>query len=265
MLTSLSPQIKIDDLATSYGQIYAIRDDLLQGGTKQRAVIPFLKDRRARGYREFVYASPFSGFAQVALAAACAQLKYPCTIFCEQDNSKDAPSHSMHEFSKLAESLGANVRLVSSFQEADARARIYCYENTDRLEIPLGFDCQEYKDCLRAALASQLQYIITELGGLPAAFWLPVGSGTLGNVFRDLLPETVLLNCVNVRVLAETDSRLQQLAKRPNVFMYRAPEIFSESVHHLPPIPSNAFYDAKLWQFICRKGMNGDVWWNVAR
>ncbi len=262
-LPQASPQVEIDTLATDSGYIYVVRDDRLQGGTKQRAIIPFLQEKYNRGHRDFVYASPFSGFAQVALAAACARLGYQCTLFCEPDRTNDV--RDLHEFSKLAASFGADVYLTTDFQQAHTLAGEYCRKEPNSLEVPLGFDCQEYKQQLSAALAVQLDNIFSTLGRLPTAFWLPVGSGTLGNVFRDLLPETVVLNCVNVRILKRADTRLQQLAERPNVVMYETPEVFSESVRQPPSIPANSFYDAKLWQFIRRHAKAGEIWWNVAR
>jgi hypothetical protein len=50
------------------GTVHVVRDDLLPGGTKQRAVHAYLRDAIAGGATSFVYASPPPGFAQVALA-----------------------------------------------------------------------------------------------------------------------------------------------------------------------------------------------------
>ena len=63
-----SPLPVVSKISLESKNIFAIRDDLLPGGTKQRAAIPYIHNEIKKGHRHFIYASPFSGFAQVALA-----------------------------------------------------------------------------------------------------------------------------------------------------------------------------------------------------
>ena len=49
-------------------EIVVIRDDLLCGGTKSRVAYPFIENLVSKGYKEFVYVSPWYGGAQIALA-----------------------------------------------------------------------------------------------------------------------------------------------------------------------------------------------------
>ena len=70
---------------------------------------------------------------------------------------------------------------------------------------------------------------------------------------------------MNVHVLKETDERIQGLTKNSRIKVFHAPMTFHEKSEARPGIPSNEFYDAKLWPFINQYGQAGDVWWNVAR
>ena len=58
--------------------IIVVRDDFLEGGTKMRFILPYLQKRNEK---EFVYASPAFGYAQVALSACCKLLGKKAVIF----------------------------------------------------------------------------------------------------------------------------------------------------------------------------------------
>lgn len=94
---------------------------------------------------------------------------------------------------------------------------------------------------------------------------LPVGSGTLAKTLRAVVPPQITIKCVNVRVLEDSDLRLQQVQQLDNVEFYSSNLVFAEAATTLPSVPSNLYYDAKLWSFIDSHGESGDVWWNVAR
>src|SRR6185295_15323322 len=56
-----------------------VRDDLLPGGTKRRALHVLFDE-----HTEYVYAGPVYGYAQVALAYAAADACKKATIFCAE-------------------------------------------------------------------------------------------------------------------------------------------------------------------------------------
>jgi hypothetical protein len=119
-----SPDIVIEPLRVKNGIVRVVRDDLLPGGTKQRAIIPYLEELIARGYDDFVYASPFCGYAQVALASACAELGVKATLYCETDQTPGI-TPGFHPFSERARGLGAEILRVESLDEATRNAREY--------------------------------------------------------------------------------------------------------------------------------------------
>lgn len=263
-IASLSPPVELDAVPIPSGHVHVVRDDLLLGGTKQRAIAPFLTEQVDAGYSEFVYASPPPGFAQVALASTCQQMRLGCTLFCDDVDIEGIPSASLHEFSRLARSYGAKVYLVPHLHQAEALAEEYAAERSERLQLPLGFAGEAYAVHLREALSTQWRRILSHIG-TPPELWLPVGSATLGGIFRDIVPDDIPIHGVDVRVLPSDDERLTGLFGRPNVFRYETPECFADVVRSPPPIPSNAFYDAKLWRFVSEHAQDGALWWNVAR
>lgn len=258
-LDNLTPPVVLDRLTVDSGSVVVAREDVLPGGTKQRAIGPYLVDAMDRGVSSFVYASPAPGFAQVALAYTSRLLGAECVLFCELLDG------DFHEFSLLAQSYGARIHASASLYDAEEEAEAFCGDDERMLKLPLGFGCTEYTSHLRQALTREWANVVAELGTTPRRLWLPVGSATLATAFRQVLPKTVELHCVDVRILEESDERIKQLGELPGVVLYRSDQEFLEAATTPPPFPSNAFYDAKLWPLIREHAADGDVWWNVAR
>jgi len=261
----LSPAVQVEKIESCPREVYVARDDLLQGGTKQRAIVPFLLDMANAGCKEFVYASPPSGFAQVALASACKQLGYPCVLFCVGKDDGGTPSANFHEFSVLAGSFGAVTYALPDLRLAELAADEYAKKRVGAMKLPLGFASPDYTARLREALEAQWVHVLEAIGREPSEIWIPVGSATLGGVFRSVAPGHIPLHCVDVHVLRRDDDRIARLCELPNVHYHDAPEMFADAVQIPAPIPSNAYYDAKLWRFIHDHAAEGALWWNVAR
>lgn len=251
-----SPPIQVTKITTDRGQVAVIRDDLLKGGTKQRAAIPFLKELKQQGIEECVYASPPFGYAQIALAHSCAAIGMRCTIFAERHNG---------EASRYTESIRtvANIELANNLAEAEDNALLYSRRQRSKLKIPLGFDDARYRQHFQRELSKQWRVLCGELDGPPKRLWLPCGSGTLISVFRSFLARIPIV-CVDVGVLPESDRRIEHVKKMDNVLYLRAPELFIAPALQMPPYRSNPNYDAKLYQFMKTLGRDGDACWNVA-
>src|SRR5579871_6610795 len=95
--------IKIDNNRT----IRVVRDDLIKGGTKILGLIPYLKEliQLNPNIKEFVYASPAYGYAQVAITIAATSLGRSAVIFVAKRNQR-------HPNTLLAEKLGARIMEV---------------------------------------------------------------------------------------------------------------------------------------------------------
>ncbi len=257
----VSPPANVNRLSHRGRTTFVVREDLLPGGTKQRAVLPFLERMQQAGYVKFVYASPFAGFAQVALAYAASLLQAPCTVFAERTPGQ----RQKHAFTSLAESYGAKIVLVKSLQEAEILSEAYASRSSSSYKIPLGFDCEVYRGLMFSQLERQWQLVCAQLPQLPKTLWISVGSGVLTQIFVRLLPESVRLHGLDVHVLTTDDPRIAAIRQNPRITLFSASAPFAEAARVLPKIPSNLHYDAKLWEVIGQHGQEGDVWWNVAR
>ncbi len=260
----MSPPVVIDEIRNKDRRFLVIRDDLLPGGSKQRACSALLEDYITQGTDHFCYASPFAGFAQVALAYTCQQMNLSCHLFCEMDPTQKF-SGAMHEFTLLARSFGAEITMIKTLAEADILAAKAAKETARSIKIPLGFNCLAFRTAFEREIRIEWARIKRFLGKTPKRLWLPVGSGTLASVFNRVLDSETQLQCVNVRVLPASDDRIQLLHQNQRVRMYTTPESFQQKAACTPSIPSNIHYDAKIWQFLERFGQDEDVWWNVAR
>lgn len=246
--------LQLDQIKIRNGTGVVVRDDLLRGGTKERAIIPFVEKLKERGYTHFVYASPFSGFAQIALASTIEKTGIACTIFAETMADSE-----LHEFSLRAEAFGAKIVSCANLDQAETSSAEFASRSASTYKIPLGFNEPRYRACLKA----EIEKLWPELHS-PSRLWLPVGSGTLVNVFREVAPPETQIHCVDVHVLGDQDSRIRGVLALPNTSYYSARQAFHDECEAQCPVPSNAYYDRKVFEVFSREGRDGDVWWNVA-
>jgi len=247
------------------GPVYVLREDRLDGGTKSRALRPFLTDLLVRGYREFAYASPFAGFAQLALAYACRDLDLPCRLFAQADPNLSKDRLVPHAITLEAERAGARVTLEPTLESAEESCALWQPLAPGRIKVPLGLDCREYRNHLKVAITDVWDQVCRGLGTVPARVWVSLGSGTLSSEMRTVFPLSVELCCINVHVLNEQDPRIVRVRTMPNSRYFSARDHFATPCENLPPIPSNVHYDAKVWSFLLDHAEPGDLWWNVAR
>lgn len=221
-----------------HGRVYVVRDDLLAGGTKRRAlmaVLPLL----AQSAREFVYATPAYGYAQIALAYACLDLGYKTTLFVAKRNA-------LHPRTQEAKSAAATIVEVpfGYLSNVTARARAYCVESGATL-VPFGLDAPLFIDAI-ANVARSLPLV-------PRSVWAVAGSGVL---IRGLQRAWPIADINAIRVGAEPS------VGRAKLFV--AAEPYEKPAKNPPPFPSCPEYDAKAWAFIEQHADDGALFWNVA-
>jgi len=215
-----------------HGRVDVLRDDLIPGGTKTRALA-------LDGASEFVYASPVAGYAQIALAIAARKYGKRATVFCAQRKE-------MHPRTAEAQRAGARIVQVPCgyMTVVRARAREYCAISGARF-MPFGFDTPQF--------IAALTGVARGLGISPPEVWTVAGSGVLTRALQTAWPAAVFHA---VRIGAVPD------AGRAAVVV--APEKFDQSAKLPPPFPSCSNYDAKAWRFIQRHAVPGALFWNVA-
>lgn len=281
-MASMNPVLDVMEVCTGpWGQlpdrkVLVIRDDRLPGGTKQRALASFIASRPER---EFVYPGPVHGYAQLALALS---------VHAAQSNPWSAGERFQHRvrqgtlfvdlrrprhpLTDLAEALGATIHEMGTaadhtpLWQVESAAKSYVtrrnsLEPGSTALMPFGLGSPEY---LRLLVESLNSAGIKRLGPAPHV-WLVAGSGTIARALRLCLPQAVL-HCVQVGKELPGDVRHAICSVRGGEVLV-APQAFEEQAAEaeLPPFPSVANYDAKLWAFVRRHARAGDYVWNVGR
>jgi len=230
-LTRPLPPLRVSE----HNGILVVRDDDVPGGTKAR-VLPSLL---AGLPREYVYASPVYGYAQIALAYTAAALGKRATIFCARRTRWHARTVEAHRAG--ARIVEVPVGYLSVVQ---ARARAYC-AITQAAYLPFGFDTPAFCVAL-AAVAAQVPYT-------PHEVWAVAGSGVLVRALQHAWPAATVYA---IQVGATPRIGAARLQK--------APERFEQDARVPPPFPSCSNYDAKAWRFVRAQATPGALFWNVA-
>lgn len=222
-------------IITTHDGFNIVRDDLLPGGTKRRAIHALFGHAT-----EYVYASPVYGYAQLALAHAAADHGKKATIFC-------AERKVLHPMTLATREAGATIVQVpyGYLNVVTARAREHC-ERRGAVLLPFGLDHPAFIEAL-AGVARALPLVPTEV-------WTVVGSGVLTRALQAAWPKAAF-HGVQVGTAHGQVGRAQ---------MYVAPERYEQDARVLPPYPSCVNYDAKVWSFVKRLATPGALIWNVA-
>jgi len=218
-----------------HGRLLVVRDDKIEGGTKRRAMLSVLPEM---GAREFVYASPAYGYAQMALAYACRDLGFRATVFV-------AKRGEPHARTLEARRAGAKIVQVPHgyLSNVQAKARAYS-EAVGAALVPFGLDDPRFIEAIAG--------VARGLGVAPPEVWCAAGSGVLARGLRAAWPEA---ETIAVRVGADP--------KLGGARRIDAPEKYERPAKLPPPFPSCPEYDAKVWQFASRDAAEGALFWNV--
>lgn len=223
------------------GFVIASDADIL-GGSKRAALERYLKcvlERRA--FAEFVYATPAQGFAQIALSAACKLYGKDATLFVAKRNT-------LHERTRVAQSLGANIIEVPMgfLSNISAKARVYASARVSRFLVPFGLDdpifIQALSDHARAAVKSD-----------PPEVRCAAGSGVLTRALQKAFP-----SAKHYAISVGANSNFG------NATVIKAGVPFDRDAKIKPPFDSCANYDAKVWAFMKERAQPGALYWNVA-
>lgn len=235
-------------------EIIVIRDDFICGGGKSRYGYDFIKSQVLKGYREFVYISPWYGAAQIALPWILDVLKTEFTTFTLQatiiiDSYPLTILGELPSYTKIGMKYGAKIIQVPNDQDKLNFAEEYIKQNNAILIKP-GFDYPEVIN----NIATVANFIKNNFDTFDEC-WCAVGSGTLirglqqGNVAKNYFGVCIFKYCPDIG---------------------NAEGIIHHDEHNTPvnselapPFRSARFYDSKVWQYA--KNRPGKILlWNVA-
>ena len=230
---------------------WVVRDDMILGGSKRRALPACFSEE----HDEYVFCAPAAGFAQLALALACADMGKSATIITAKRGCR-------HPNTALAALYGAKIIELRPgyLSQVEAEGRRYCAERPRALLIPLGLAdprvearMQETAELLRLSMAGPYFAPITDV-------WCAVGAGSLARALGAAFP--------GARIHAVSVGRVPRDEDLPEgCTLYQALQDFDAPAPMLPPWPSAAHYDAKIWQFASRvwpAERSSHLIWNVA-
>ena len=229
-------------IVEEFDGIRVVRDDLLDGGTKRRAFTMYVASRP--DVKEFVYASPRQGYAQLSLAYACHDLGRKCTV--------TVPKGEKTWLTIEAEKLGCNIIQVPMgyLSNIQHKARVYCEETESHL-IPFGGDHPIIIEAMtRAALSLDIQ---------PKEVWTVMSSGVLSRGLQNAWPDAKVYG---VQIGHNTTEEVMGRAET-----FRSKYTFQQECKkdERPPFPSSLTYDSKAWTFIKEKATEGALFWNVGK
>lgn len=226
-------------------KVSVFRDDLLYGGTKQRALLNYALFMGAERYDSIIYAGPPQGVAQVALGVICKYLNKPA-IMIYADPSSFSPTLRVGEggFKKFPMSCKAakmGVKLICGgalLDDVQEYARNYAKDNNGLL-LPFGLDDPNFKGLLVEALRESIPQKIREER---MVLWTIVGSGLLLNVFYEVFPNAFIMG-VRAGKPIYFDS-----IDPSRTFTITTSYRFTQVPDILPPYPTVPCYDGKIWE-----------------
>jgi len=226
------------EVKTSFhDNIFVVRDDLFEGGTKARFI-----HKLFNSVEEVVYASPAEGGAQTALAYSAKKLGKKATIFVAQRKEP-------HERTLLAKALGARVFQVPCgyLNVVQSKAKRYC-DDTGAFLAPFGMNLPESIEIISNAAKSVPFY--------PKEVWCASGSGVLARSLKIAFPRAEI-NAVQVgRTLSSED------VAGAKIHIHNLK--FSQKTKFKTPFPSDNHYDAKAYELCLKLKKSKDVlFWNV--
>lgn len=248
------PAPLIDYSLSSFTAI--VRDDLLGGGTKVRALEYLIgHDPDTRHVEEWVYGScPAHGYMQISLPEVCRQYGKQSVLFmAKRDPARYHPlQHRGLTYPNQTYQWVDN-GMLSVTQK---RARDYVAESpqTRRL-IPMGGRTDEAIELLRRVMVN------LPLAIMPDVIWSVASSGTLTTALQRAFPQATVYAVQVGHTMTQAESGRAVVLKSPYAF---AKPVWPQDT---PPYPSVPEYDAKVWPFFREWRQNNPqtpaLIWNV--
>ena len=209
--------------------------------------------------KEFVYAGPIYGYAQVALSYVANILGKKATLFLEKKRPMWPLTKAASKYDPKIIEIKKNPVLKKVQNKAEEYVNRIKQEKGDDYIclLPFGLGSEEYIDIL----AKQITIALPEnlRNNDPSRMWVVAGSATLLNALYRVFPKT-FFNVVQVGKKVWPD---QLDLTRTKLII--SDEKFFNVAEIQPPYPTVKTYDAKLWKYVLEMGKDGDYVWNVGK
>ncbi len=234
--------------------IYVVREDLLEGGSKRRFIDRYVREEIEKGAEEFVFGgAPATGYAPMSLTLQAKHYGADATFFMAK-RSLD----NLHEYQKKALEYGANIQWVNMgmLNVTLSRAKKYYEEDTfKRRNFPLGLEDERVIEDIET-LAREIK---EEWKDKFSEIWTVGSSGTLSRGLQKAFPE------LEVHVISVGHKMSEREIGRAK--FYKSPYKFDKPIKPIeaPPFPSAPTYDAKAWPFLKEFAKPNALFWNVGK
>ena len=236
-----------DPVIKKYDDIYVLRDDLIEYGSKVRFLDYFVKSL-SPDIKEIVYCSPATGYAQISLPVVCKKYNKKTILF-----SAKRDLNNLHEYQKRGLSEGAEYKWIKNGRLTVTKSHSKKYVNDyphERIELPLGLE--------HPLVLSSIVKVAREcINFKPSEIWTVVGSGTINRGLQLAFPD-VPVHAVQVgHKLTERELGRAKLWVSPYKFDIPVKQ------EDAPPFRSAGTYDAKAWSFIKEHAKPQSLFWNI--
>lgn len=244
MVCVMSRDYLLNPLIERHGDFLILRDDLLAGGTKVRALnslIPRLTEQR------IVYPASSQGAGAWALTEVCKRYGKEAVLFFDR-----SAVERWDPAVKLCSDLGATIQ----FSDTDGRqarseaAFDYASKGRHQYYFPPGFDVPEFRSAMGQAFVDIIDVCD------PPEIWVSSSSGSITRSLQEAMPERK--HCVVI----VSDDKGVDVGRNAKVLHAR--EAFNEVAIDPPEYPSCEHYDAKVWHFLKKEAAYGALHINVA-
>lgn len=229
----MSQPFHIMELTTS---LHVLRDDLLPGGTKRRALDFFLQNVSEQN---LYYAGTTMGHGALALAHACAVTNKTAHIYISADENDLVLQKLSEAGAKLYPQKPMTIdKLHAISSKAAAR---------DAISLLPGFAFPAFENALIQSLKNFDASPYSEI-------WTSCVTGTLTRTLQKSFPDKTFKIVKTVKAGCDLG----------NGEIFQAPEKYHRPAKSPPPYPSCAYTDAKVWQFAESLAKSRALIWNTA-
>lgn len=246
----MATPLLIQQYSVDQRQFYVINDaEKFEAGSKEKA-LPTLIDL-AKKYSVLIYVGPKNGYAQIAVAKACHLTGCKSVLFLQ---SFDDTETSM---TRRARGYNAEINYRSlSLKDIDAEAKTYIKQHGGYL---VEFGLMERDICLTLEQTLKEEVSLTQFPSQVKRIWLAAGSCTLLNTLYKVFPHSQFL------VIQVGKTIWPDMYNSSNTTIFKSNLPFTTPTDILPPYPSIATYDAKIWSHVLKHGQSGDYIINVGK
>jgi len=245
------PPLVIKRIIHNEKKLNVISDNMVIGGTKTRAILPYLKllFRHSPKINSLLYLGASNGYAQVAFAYSLYLLKSNITLKIYFQDTKLDEAVQLMKLAKYIYPHTKYVVLKKPFREIWPLIEKEKEDNPNAYHVQFGLNEEVYLQGLQTSLQKQLINYPNKIKTL----WIVGGSGALFNTLYSVLPETIFY-VVQVGKELNVD--------KERVVIHKSTYPLYSAIKVKVPYPTLKSYDGKIWEFM-NEFNDGDYIWNV--